>query len=251
MSREEFVALVTTDLPEAPEYFSRDARLNREGPGSLAALPAPAALSPDEVERCVAAGALVLDTRPAAEYGDGPRPGLAADRPRRPVRVVGRQRSSRPRRRSCSSREDEDARSRKSGRAWRASGLENVVGYLAGGIRAWDAAGRPLARTEQIGVDELRGAARRGQRPRSRGRAPARRVAGRAHRAGGVAAAPRARRRAPRRSTASGPSWRSARAATARRSRRACSSGSGFEGSPTSSAAWRPGTRRSCEVSTQ
>ena len=34
-------------------------------------------------------------------------------------------------------------------------GIENVSGYLEGGIRAWDAAGRPLARTEQIDVDEL------------------------------------------------------------------------------------------------
>ncbi len=34
-------------------------------------------------------------------------------------------------------------------------GLEKVTGYLAGGIRAWDAAGRPLSRTEQISVDEL------------------------------------------------------------------------------------------------
>ena len=35
-------------------------------------------------------------------------------------------------------------------------GLENVAGYLAGGIRAWDEAKRPLARTEQIPVDELK-----------------------------------------------------------------------------------------------
>ena len=34
-------------------------------------------------------------------------------------------------------------------------GIENVSGYLEGGIRAWDAAGRPLAKTEQIDVDEL------------------------------------------------------------------------------------------------
>ena len=31
MSREEFVRLVTTDLPEAPAYFSRDVAMNREG----------------------------------------------------------------------------------------------------------------------------------------------------------------------------------------------------------------------------
>jgi hydroxyacylglutathione hydrolase len=34
-------------------------------------------------------------------------------------------------------------------------GLENIAGYLSGGILAWDAAKRPLSRTEQITVDEL------------------------------------------------------------------------------------------------
>ena len=34
-------------------------------------------------------------------------------------------------------------------------GLETVAGFLAGGIAAWDLAGLPLARTEQVGVDEL------------------------------------------------------------------------------------------------
>jgi hydroxyacylglutathione hydrolase len=34
-------------------------------------------------------------------------------------------------------------------------GLDKVVASLEGGILAWDRAGRPLARTEQISVDEL------------------------------------------------------------------------------------------------
>ena len=33
-------------------------------------------------------------------------------------------------------------------------GLENVAGFLSGGILEWDGAGLPLARTEQIGVLE-------------------------------------------------------------------------------------------------
>ena len=37
MPREEFVRLMTTDLPEAPAYFSRDAALNRRGGGQLSA----------------------------------------------------------------------------------------------------------------------------------------------------------------------------------------------------------------------
>ena len=34
-------------------------------------------------------------------------------------------------------------------------GIENVTGFLDGGIRAWQDAGLPLASTEQITVDEL------------------------------------------------------------------------------------------------
>src|SRR6266542_2335178 len=46
MPREEFVRMMATDLPEAPAYFGRDVRLNREGAGSLADLPVPPALPP-------------------------------------------------------------------------------------------------------------------------------------------------------------------------------------------------------------
>ena len=34
-------------------------------------------------------------------------------------------------------------------------GLENVAGYLAGGVLAWNHAGLPLIATEQVGVEEL------------------------------------------------------------------------------------------------
>jgi len=153
MPREEFVRLVTTDLPEAPAYFSRDAALNREGPGSLEALPPPPALSPDDVALLQKAGAIVLDTRSAAEYGAGHVPGslhigqsgqLASwagslMSPQGPIVLVA---------------EDEERMGETRTRLARV-GIENVSGYLEGGIRAWDAAGKPLARTEQIDVDEL------------------------------------------------------------------------------------------------
>jgi glyoxylase-like metal-dependent hydrolase (beta-lactamase superfamily II)/rhodanese-related sulfurtransferase len=153
MPREEFIKLVTTDLPEAPAYFSRDAALNREGPVSLEALPPPPALSPDDVALLQKAGAIVLDTRSAAEYGAGHVPGslqigqsgqLASwagslMSPQGPIVLVA---------------EDEERMGETRTRLARV-GIENVSGYLAGGIRAWDAAGRPLAKTEQIAVDEL------------------------------------------------------------------------------------------------
>src|SRR5262249_17486030 len=32
MSKDQFIDMMTTDLPEAPQYFSSDARINKEGP---------------------------------------------------------------------------------------------------------------------------------------------------------------------------------------------------------------------------
>src|SRR5262245_61149971 len=61
MTREEFVRMMTVDLPERPAYFSRDAQINREGPQLLEDLPAPAPLRASEVERLQAADYLVLD----------------------------------------------------------------------------------------------------------------------------------------------------------------------------------------------
>ena len=153
MPREEFVKLVTTDLPEAPAYFSRDAALNREGPTSLEALAPPPALSPDDVALLQKAGAVVLDTRSSAEYGAGHVPGAlhigqsgqlaswagSLMSPQGPIILVA---------------EDEEKIGETRTRLARV-GIENVSGFLAGGIRAWDAAGRPLAKTEQITVDEL------------------------------------------------------------------------------------------------
>ncbi len=154
MSREEFVRMMTVDLPEAPAYFGRDVRLNREGPASLTDLARPEPLSPAEVEERRESGAVVLDTRPADQYGAGHVPaslniGLSGQfaawagtviPAQRPIVLVAE-----------NDQRVEEARTRLA-----RVGLEDVVGYLSGGILAWHESGRPLVRTEQISVDELR-----------------------------------------------------------------------------------------------
>jgi hydroxyacylglutathione hydrolase len=161
MPREEFVRLMTTDLPEAPRYFARDVAINRGGAEELGDLPEPAALGARDVEALQKKGAIVLDTRPAAQYGTGHIPGSlhialsgqfaswagALLSPQTPILLVA---------------EDEEQVREARTRLARV-GVENVAGYLAGGILEWDRAGLPLATREQINVAELDERLREGQ----------------------------------------------------------------------------------------
>ena len=153
MPREEFIRMMTTDLPEAPAYFSRDVQINREGAGSLAELPEPSALSPEAVEAQQRSGAVVLDVRATGQYGTGHVPGSlniglggqfaswagALIAPDKAIILVT---------------EDDEQVSEARVRLARV-GLENVAGYLGGGVLSWHDSGRPVATIEQINVDEL------------------------------------------------------------------------------------------------
>ena len=164
MPKEEFVRMMTTDLPEAPEYFARDVAINRDGAAELSELPDPAALGAPEVEALQKKGAIVLDTRPAAQYGAGHVPGSlniglsgqfaswagALVSPKVPILLVA---------------EDEEQVREARLRLSRV-GIENVAGYLAGGLLEWHRAGLPLATTEQIGVEELDARIREGRAAR-------------------------------------------------------------------------------------
>ncbi len=153
MSREEFVRMMTTDLPEAPAYFSLDAEINRTGAGPLEALTKPTARSPHVVERLAGEGHVILDIRSAAQFGAGHLPGslniglggqfamwagslipLTA-----PFVLV------------ADSQEQVQEAIMRLARV----GIENARGFLDGGILAWHGAGLSLASVPQITVAEL------------------------------------------------------------------------------------------------
>jgi glyoxylase-like metal-dependent hydrolase (beta-lactamase superfamily II)/rhodanese-related sulfurtransferase len=161
MPKEEFVRMMTTDLPEAPAYFARDVAINRDGAADLADLPDPAALDPRDVDALQKRGAIVLDIRPAAQYGAGHVPGSlhiglsgqfaswagALISPKAPILLVA---------------EDEEQVREARTRLARV-GVENIAGYLAGGILEWNRAELPLATIEQIAVGELDARIREGR----------------------------------------------------------------------------------------
>jgi hydroxyacylglutathione hydrolase len=74
-SSEEFVQLLTDNLPARPEYFARDADLNRRGAAPLSDLPSLASLTAPEVSRLQKEGAVIVDTRPAMQFAVAHIPG--------------------------------------------------------------------------------------------------------------------------------------------------------------------------------
>ena len=161
MPREDFVRLLTTDLPEAPAYFPRDVDLNRAGAPAVGERPLPPALSPAEVAARVLQGASLLDVRDGAAFGAGHvagsvHVGLSGQfaswagtllPPDRPLVVVA---------------DDEAGASEAAVRLARV-GVENVLGFLAGGLAAWAADGHAVATLSQIAVDELQARLGEGQ----------------------------------------------------------------------------------------
>lgn len=70
-----FVRMVLEGQPEPPLYFAEMKRINRDGPAILGNFPSPAEGDRDALERALASGTVVIDTRPAAVFGAGHVPG--------------------------------------------------------------------------------------------------------------------------------------------------------------------------------
>ncbi|MCA1593530.1 MAG: MBL fold metallo-hydrolase [Acidobacteria bacterium] len=154
MPKTDFVALMTTDLPEAPAYFSYDAAVNRAGAPSLSELPRPVAMAAREVASLVKQDYVVLDVRTAEEFGAGHVPGaLNVGLGGQFASWVGSLVPMKARIILVAESEEkvEEALTRLA-----RVGHENVKGYLRGGMRAWEEAGLESATVTQISVSELR-----------------------------------------------------------------------------------------------
>jgi rhodanese-related sulfurtransferase len=153
MSKEQFVKMMTTDLPEAPAYFSKDAEINRSGAAALNGLPQPAALLPTEVRELAGQGHVVLDVRAATDFGAGHVPGAlniglggqfaswaGSLIPITAAIVIV----------ADSEEQVEEAQLRLA-----RVGIEGIKGYLSGGILGWSQADLEVAAMPQITVSEL------------------------------------------------------------------------------------------------
>ncbi|HET7104215.1 MAG TPA: rhodanese-like domain-containing protein [Terracidiphilus sp.] len=151
-TREEFVHLLTDDLPPRPEYFQREVELNRRGASALSALQPLAAMNAGQVIEMQRQGVVVVDTRSALEFGVAHVPGSIH------IALTGQYASWAARILGLDTRlilvgEAMD-QVRESQLRLARVGIENAIGYLADGILGWIQSGRELEQIPQISGQE-------------------------------------------------------------------------------------------------
>lgn len=154
MTKEEFIKVVTSGLSAPPAYFPINARINKEGIGSLDDVMTTGLkpLSINEFKEKVKDGVWILDTRPASVFTAGFVPEsisigldgrfaewagslLPFDQPLVLVTEPGKEEESVIRLARV--------------------GIDNVQGYLDGGVDAWQQAGEPMDMIIDIEPEEL------------------------------------------------------------------------------------------------
>ncbi|HEX8171129.1 MAG TPA: rhodanese-like domain-containing protein [Thermoanaerobaculia bacterium] len=155
MERDEFVKMLTTDLPRAPRYFPMDAEINRRGARPLDELSAPA-LTAQQVHERMLRGAMVLDVRDSNAFGAGHLPGAIN------IGLRGQYASWAgtllPPNAELIVVAESAADAAEAVMRLARVGLENVSGVLDGGADAWTAAGFALTTLPQLDVSQLKDA---------------------------------------------------------------------------------------------
>jgi hydroxyacylglutathione hydrolase len=152
-SREEFVRQLTSNLPARPEYFMKDAEINRGGAAPLSELPELPPISARELKSLLDEGVIVLDVRPCEQFAAAHVPGainiaLSGQFASWAGTVLGL--SARPVLIAESPEQVSEARLRLA-----RVGIEDARGFLQGGIEGWKQAGLALAETPQMTVQDL------------------------------------------------------------------------------------------------
>jgi len=151
---EAFIRSFIEDMPEAPDHFSRCSEINRKGAPAISKLDKPMALSPDEFYKLSRSGHLVVDTRDQLAFGAAHIPGAYGLSlkgnfatfsgwvlpPDQPILLVLEDKNDLP----------------VVLKALYSVGLDQVAGYLEGGMAAYAASGLETARLESISVTEAR-----------------------------------------------------------------------------------------------
>ena len=154
MSKEEFVTMMTADLPEAPSYFPKDAEINRSGARGLSELQPPQPLTPEEVLQLSEEDHVLLDVRSAADFGAAHVPssiniGLGGQFAMWAGSLI-------PLNAAIVLIADTGAQVDESVVRLARVGIENVKGYLDGGVQRWRDEGLPVETIPQVSVAQLK-----------------------------------------------------------------------------------------------
>jgi hydroxyacylglutathione hydrolase len=154
-TRADFVKLLTAELPERPGYFALDVEINRSGAPPLEELPHINGMPSLEIKALQDIGAIILDTRPAADFAAAHVPGsvqigLAGQFASWAAIVLGLNKE-------IVVVAEDDQKARESRVRLARVGIENVIGYLEDGIAGWSRAGLPVEQTSQVSVEQLHG----------------------------------------------------------------------------------------------
>ena len=152
-TRDEFIRQMTSNLPARPDYFLEDAAINRAGAMPLTELPELKAISAPELETMLEGGATALDVRPGDQFAAGHVPGsvnipLSGQFASWAGAVLGL--SARPVLIADTAEQMAEARVRLA-----RVGIEDLSGYLEGGLDGWRRAGFALQQVPQITVQDL------------------------------------------------------------------------------------------------
>lgn len=152
--REEFIAAVMDRMPLPPTYYPTMKQVNKTGPAPLATLSRGEALSADQIADLVDSGAQLIDARSEDAFDRGHIPGsyFAGDSPDfinwagwvapydRPVILLL----------------NSDHAYDHFVTELRRIGIDNIAGYLLGGIDAWKNSGRPVRSLRVVSPSQLR-----------------------------------------------------------------------------------------------
>jgi rhodanese-related sulfurtransferase len=144
---------MTADLPEAPVYFPKDAEINRSGARGLSELQPPTPLRAQQVLELSDKGDVLLDVRSAADFGAAHVPGSMN------IGLGGQfamwAGSLIPLNAAIVVIADTGAQVDESVVRLARVGIENVKGYLDGGVQSWRDAGLPVDSIQQVSVAQL------------------------------------------------------------------------------------------------
>lgn len=151
---EKFKLFVKEGAPPVPHHYPILKKINAKGPEPIGTAPTVPGLPPEQFQKAIALGeSQLVDTRQMLAFGGGHIPGALniGDRPELSVWAGDMLSFEKP---ILLVVEDETQLDQI---AWHFAyvGLTNFAGYLAGGMKAWDNQGLPLASMPQVSVQQL------------------------------------------------------------------------------------------------